>query len=864
MTEVKKVISVQVDGAQSVKGLKDEIKELRDALVNCEEGTQEYDDIVNQLIKSQTKLQQVMSAGKNEVEAAEGSYNALSQRMSALKKVWKEVTDEAQRTKIGEEINSINDQLKDMDASIGVFTRNVGDYEGAIVGAAQQIFSNLGTISPMLDGFGNTINALIPITQNACKAAVKGLTGVKRAIVATGIGALVVAIGLLIANFDKLIGVAERFIPSLRKVKDETAALKEENEKLIENNSKLSDEIDFQSRVMEAQGKTTLDVIKYKKRETEAILANTRAQILETEAKINSMKSHSAWYRFWHGENKAIKELEESLEGLRASEEGYAKAVKGFDEDIVVEGYKRQGKAAEEAAEKIKDAAEKVKEAYETQLNAYRAYASAAKSISDRLRDTFAEPETLTQKTYDDELEILKKGKEAEIALWDDKYKTVLEYNRKIYEERKKAAKGNTEELAEIEKAYQYQYTKDSETWLRKRQDITAEYNAASILLEKEYYQTLQKIWDEESRKRAEKDEVAFENKRRIEEEVAYYDMAKDTVLASLRGRMLAEKDYTRESESMYMQLLDHRISFIKKELENFKGSEEYKNRLLKEQEELMNEQLRKYESQGRELAQYPVNLYEVEKEYIEKTSESYNNLLLERIEKINKELEIFKLSEEYKTELIEEHAALRDEIERNQTETKIRLWELEQKKRDENFKHAESVAGSTASVIGSIASAWESSVQAQLDAGKISEEEANKHFEMIKGVQIAEATVQMLAAGLAAFNGIVASTGGWGLAAAIAQMVAVIATGTAQIIQIANTKVGDGVSASNAPTVSSAASVTPEDYSPQYSATVTGQNEIDNLANAVNSNPVRAYVVESDISNSQQKRKRREEEATF
>lgn len=700
MTEVKKVISVQVDGAQSVKGLKDEINKLRDALVNCEEGTQEYDDIVNQLIKSQTKLQQVMSAGKNEVEAAEGSYNALSQRMSALKKVWKEVTDEAQRSKIGEEINSINDQLKDMDASIGVFTRNVGDYEGAIVGAAQEIFSNLGTIAPMLDGLGNTINVLIPITMDACKAAVKGLTGVKKAIVATGIGALVVAIGLLIANFDKLIAVAEKYIPSLRKVKDETAALKEENEKLLENNSKLSDEIDFQSRVMEAQGKTTLDIIKYKKRETEAILANTRAQILETEAKINSMKSHSAWYRFWHGENKAIKELEESLEGLRASEEGYAKAVKGFDEDIVVEGYKRQTKAAEEAAKKVKE----VKKANET-----------------------------------------------------------------LHEESKK-----------------------------------------SVEKEEETYETLQKIWDEESRQRVAKKLAAIEDKRRIEEEVAYYNMAKDTVLASLRGRMLVEEDYRSK------------------------------------------------------LAQYPVNLYEVEKEYIEKASESYHNLLLERIEEINKELEIFKGSEEYKTELIDEHAALRGEIERNQTETKIRLWELEQKKRDENFKHAESVAGSTASVIGSIASAWESSVQAQLDAGKISEEEANKHFEMIKGVQIAEATVQMLAAGLAAFNGIVASTGGWGLAAAIAQMVAVIATGTAQIIQIANTKVGDGVSASNAPTVSSAASVTPEDYSPQYSATVTGQNEIDNLANAVNSNPVRAYVVESDISNSQRKRKRREEEATF
>ena len=121
-------------GVNSVKDLKQEISDLRDKLVTLEKGSDEYNATVKELIDDQVKLKEVMNAGKNEIQAAEGSYNALSQRMSALKQVWKETTDEATRNEIGKQIAEINTQLKSMDSSIGNFQRNVGNYQSALDG----------------------------------------------------------------------------------------------------------------------------------------------------------------------------------------------------------------------------------------------------------------------------------------------------------------------------------------------------------------------------------------------------------------------------------------------------------------------------------------------------------------------------------------------------------------------------------------------------------------------------------------------------------------------------------------------------------------------------------------------------------
>lgn len=122
------------NGVNSVKDLKQHISDLRDTLVTLDKGSDDYKATVQELVDAQVKLKEVMNAGKNEVQAAEGSYNALSQRMSALKQVWRETTDEATRNEIGQQIAEINAQLKGMDASIGNFQRNVGNYKSALDG----------------------------------------------------------------------------------------------------------------------------------------------------------------------------------------------------------------------------------------------------------------------------------------------------------------------------------------------------------------------------------------------------------------------------------------------------------------------------------------------------------------------------------------------------------------------------------------------------------------------------------------------------------------------------------------------------------------------------------------------------------
>lgn len=129
---VKKSIQIDAgDTLRTVKSLKQEISDLRDELLNLEQGTQEYDDVQKQLQEDVNDLNTVMGAHKDKAEALEGSYDDLQNQLKELKAAWKSTNDEAERDVLGQKINDLNNQLKEMDASIGDFHRNVGNYESA-------------------------------------------------------------------------------------------------------------------------------------------------------------------------------------------------------------------------------------------------------------------------------------------------------------------------------------------------------------------------------------------------------------------------------------------------------------------------------------------------------------------------------------------------------------------------------------------------------------------------------------------------------------------------------------------------------------------------------------------------------------
>lgn len=125
-------IKTKVEGAQSVNDLKEQISELTRLMDTLDRESAEYYNTVNLLVDAEEQLTNVMKVGKTQLSAQEGSYNALVNRMTALKKAHKAVNDEATRSRLSDEIRKINEQLKEMDANNGVYVRNVGNYENAI------------------------------------------------------------------------------------------------------------------------------------------------------------------------------------------------------------------------------------------------------------------------------------------------------------------------------------------------------------------------------------------------------------------------------------------------------------------------------------------------------------------------------------------------------------------------------------------------------------------------------------------------------------------------------------------------------------------------------------------------------------
>lgn len=145
------------EAVKNVGELRENIKQLKAALndqdVSNPEGMKKYNELLGELKINQNALKDAMyatTASWNDItNAATGaniafdnnnklvnmqgvSYNALVHEMADLKQAWRATTNEMERAALGERINSVNDQLKSMDASVGNYQRNVGNYIGAM------------------------------------------------------------------------------------------------------------------------------------------------------------------------------------------------------------------------------------------------------------------------------------------------------------------------------------------------------------------------------------------------------------------------------------------------------------------------------------------------------------------------------------------------------------------------------------------------------------------------------------------------------------------------------------------------------------------------------------------------------------
>ena len=186
----------------SLKSAKSYIDKLRASLIDLDETSEEYTERVEEIDKVQDKLNKAMKATGDRTKDAEGSYNALSKKMSELKKAFKETNDEAEREVLAKQIVGINDQLKEMDASIGNYQRNVGNYEAAFTKG--------------LDGITTQIQALsnpLAIAKNGVSALGKAF----KALIANPVGAFIMAIVVAVKALKKGFEGSETASNSLKK-----------------------------------------------------------------------------------------------------------------------------------------------------------------------------------------------------------------------------------------------------------------------------------------------------------------------------------------------------------------------------------------------------------------------------------------------------------------------------------------------------------------------------------------------------------------------------------------------------------------------------------------------------------------------
>lgn len=185
---------------------------------------------------------------------------------------------------------------------------------------------------------------------------------------------------------------------------------------------------------------------------------------------------------------------------------------------------------------------------------------------------------------------------------------------------------------------------------------------------------------------------------------------------------------------------------------------------------------------------------------------------------------------------------------EAQQYEARIRILEAYSRKYQ---SFIDSYGSATANVLGATADAWDALLQHQVKNNKMSEEQARKSFKWVKGLQIATAVISTAGAVTQALAD--PTVPSYYIKAANA--VAALATGTAQILKIASTDFSSPGSGGDT-SVPTAMQQTP------YVPTI-GLNTLD-YADAQASNPQRVYVLESDITDAQNKQKVRVEESTF
>lgn len=657
----------------------------------------------------------------------------------------------------------------------------------------------------------------------------KALGILKTALISTGIGAIVVALGALLSLLGKGIKALWGWISGANKAQEQTEALNAAWDALNESLERQEKAWDRQEMLLEAQGKSYEEIY-------EARRKNLQAQLAEASALLASQKAIAEDIGQRKLQKKKYDEFRETLEELTQKEKDLKTAIEDLDYEKYIQGIKDKRKAEEDAANAQKRATEQAISNYNKEKEeADKLYKSLIEHFKDektKLKEKYEEEKALLEKYGKDTTNLTKKYEQDKTAI----VMKEAEARRKATEEYNKLLLSGMD-------------NQSLEYFVSQLEDAVDKYNAFMT-----------------ANSKVARDESGTTTLTGYAEVIEYISEQYGINIKSVKELDAWLKVVTKEYEDAKKALEDYKTQL--KETTSAELVAEIEAQIaaiqkLTEQKQLEAEQeYLLYESSNNYYIDFENNyISQMYKRWEAEDAIHQMRIanLQEMADKYKEASENTMLTEQARLEALAKYKEIEQQIINETTEHNINANYRETEEIDNYVTAVQDSLSGISQILGDVASAWETSIQAQVDAGEISEEEGEKQMESMRGIQSAIALINALSSAVSAYNSM-ASIPYVGPALGAAAAAAALASGIAQVVAINKVKKGDkGGSESTR-----YAEVTPTqtDYNPQGITNVTGEQETQNLANAMTKSNI--WVSVKDIDAAQSKVKTRDKEATF
>lgn len=155
----------------STKELRNEINALRDSLVNVDSSSEEWQSTAEKLTAAQERLTSITQAGKTTMDAAEDSIVGLEKQYKALYNTYKLLSEEQRNSDFGKQmatsLEDLSSKLNDTKKDVGNFKDNIGRYTSSAMEAFNTLGISVGGLQkPMqlastgVKGLGTTFKSL--------------------------------------------------------------------------------------------------------------------------------------------------------------------------------------------------------------------------------------------------------------------------------------------------------------------------------------------------------------------------------------------------------------------------------------------------------------------------------------------------------------------------------------------------------------------------------------------------------------------------------------------------------------------------------------------------------------------------------